>query len=98
MHFCADCRGILDVIGIQLYRFEYILIVFSPCLYHKKQDSSGIFVIFTLFWADAKNQLFFSISVGVFFFALFFLQILLKSVARIGLCRCTLMGKNTIRF
>ena len=84
MHFCADCRGILDVIGIQLYRFEYILIVFSPWLDHKKQDSSGIFVIFTLFWADAKNQLFFSISDGVFF-ALFFLQILLKSVAKIGL-------------
>ena len=85
MHFYADSHGILDVIGIQLYRFEYILIVFFPCLDHKNQDSSGIFVIFNLFWADAKNQFFFSISVGVFF-ALFFLQILLKSVAKIGLC------------
>ena len=59
MHFYADSHGILDVIGIQLYRFEYILIVFFPCLDHKKQDSSGIFVIFNLFWADAKNQFFF---------------------------------------
>ena len=84
MHFYADCHGILDVIGIQLYRFEYILIVFPPCLDHKKQDSSGIFVIFTLFWADAKNQLFF-FNKRRRFFALFFLQILLKSVAKIGL-------------
>ena len=58
--------------------------IFS-CLGNKKQDSSGIFYHIYFFLEQMpKTVFFFLINAGVFF-ALFFLQILLKRVAKICL-------------